>query len=234
MRLINSEVRFLRRANGSVEDRGYEQQRYLFHDDGTLALNALSFASDRNLVRDVVVNLDANQRPIDSYVRIHHGTRVEGAGWYRFEDGAVTADLWNTRKGVTRERVEASGRIRAFITHPIACDVLTAAAFDRCSADRVQHVRDVFMSSSDPFGAVGPEIARVDLEIEYVGVESIETAAGVFETDHWRILPGAERTGHAHPGEDLWALRDTFIFIRAEVSAIGFEYQLVSFNERQV
>jgi hypothetical protein len=231
MRLINSEVRFLRHAAGATVERGYEQQRYLFHDDGTLSLSALSFATDRGLVREVVLNLDAAHRPLDCYVHIHHRDRVEGTGWFRFGENGVTADLWNVRTGHARDSAATLGPVKAFVAHPIASDVMLAAAFDRHSHDRVQELRDVFMSSSDHFGAVGPEIARVALDMEYVGVETREAAGRSFETDHWRILPGNDRTGHTHPGEDLWSIRDTFIFVHAEIAAIGYEYRLVSFHE---
>ena len=108
------------------------------------------------------------------------------------------------------------------------------AAFDRTSPDKIQLLDNVLLSSPHHFGATGPELAPVKLEVEYLGVETRHTACGDFETDHWRILPGNDRTGHTHPGEDLWALKDTFVFVEAAIGSVGYRYELASFEDVSV
>jgi len=231
MRIINSQVQFMNRSSATEVQRGFEQQCYVLRDDGTMTVNATSIASDKGVERNVIVNLTSALLPLDAYVRIHRGDYVEGCGWFRFSDRSVEADLWNSRLGLTRESVETHGKINGFSGHPIACDILLVAGFDRELGGR-QHLQDLFLSSSDHFGAIGPEISPVELEIEYVGVETRETKCGVFETDHWRILPGNTQTGHTHPGEDMWSLKGTLVFIEAAVPDFGNVYELTRFDDQ--
>jgi len=230
MRVITSEVEFMSKG-ASHARRGFEYQRYVCLPDGSTTLSVTSIALDKSIFREVVINLNDKMRPLDSYVRIHHGTRLEGNGWFQFGKKAVTADIWNEKIGLWQDRAEADTGVRGFCAHPISCDLLLAASFDRASNDRVQLLDGIFMSSPHHFGATGPEIASVLLEMEYVGQERLTTKVGELETDHWRILPGNSRTGHTHPGEDLWALKDTFLFVHAEIESIGFEYRLTRFQD---
>lgn len=234
MRLIESEVRFFHQADHGERERGLELQRYLFRPDGTLTLTAFSMAANLGITRDVIVNLDSRWRPLDAYVRIHLGERVEGSGWFRFDEEGVSADLWNAATGLSHQHVLAREGAMAFSGHPIACDILLAMAFDRRADRPVQLCRNLFLSSAHHFGATGPEIAPATLAIEHVGVDRIETAAGRRDADHWRILGGNERTGHTHPGEEMWSLKDTPIFLAAAIPALGYDYRLVRFEEREV
>ncbi len=229
MRIINNEVTFTRTVDGIAQQRGYEQQRYIFHDDGTITLNALSMAFDRSIVRDVILNMDSAYRPLDSYVRIHRRDRLEGSGWFRFDETGVQADILNVAKGLVHESY-TQGRIGAFGAHPISCDVLMAAPYDRTSGEAIQTIPEI-MSSRDPFGAVGPEVAPITIGVEYVGVETQETAAGVFECDHWRLIPNPKPDGSRHPPEDMWAIRGSFVFVRSQIAAIGYDYRLTSHRE---
>ena len=233
MRIINSQVNFLNHSDAGEVQRGFENQIYVLRDDGTMTVNAVSIASDLGVERNVIVNLNSSQLPMDAYVRIHQEDRLEGCGWFRFEDKSVEADIWNSKSGLKRERVETDGIINGFSGHPIACDVLLAAGFDQ-KLGGCQHLKDLFLSSFHHFGATGPEIAPAELEIEYLGVEMRDTPCGTFETDHWRILPGNEKTGHTHPGEDIWSLRGTLIFVAAAVPDFGNRYELTRFEDRQL
>lgn len=234
MRIVNSEVSFFRTVDGKKQGRGYEQQRYVFQDDGTLTVNAFSVATDRDIVRDLILNYDVNMRPVDSYVRIHRRDRLEGSAWYRFGDEDVDADILNVDRGVVHDHLHLGGRVSAFEAHSICCDVLMAAGFDRASEARVQQLSHTVMSSADPFGAVGPHIAPVTIQIEYVGAEITTTPAGDFETDHWRLIPHKPDDGTDHPDMDLWSMRGSYVFARAEIAAIGYVYELTRHQEMRL
>lgn len=234
MRIVNSEVSFFRTVDGRREARGYEQQRYVFQDDGTLTVNAFSVATDRDIIRDLIVNYDADMRPVDSYVRIHRRDRLEGSAWFRFGHDAVDADILNVDRGVAHDHLHLGGRVSAFEAHSICCDVLMAAGFDRSAEARIQQLSHTVMSSADPFGAVGPHIAPVTLEIEYVGPETTQTPAGTFETDRWLLIPHKPDDGRAHPNMQLWSMRDTYVFARAEIAEIGYVYELTRYGEQQL
>lgn len=234
MRLINSTVEFIESQGGRAHNRGFEQQRYAFLADGSISLNAFSVATDKGLAREVTVHMDANWRPVDSYVRIHRNNRIEGYGWFRFDGGVVEAELWNHETGRHRQLLEYDSQHIAFGAHPICTDMLLAAAFDRTSGQKVQYLENIVMSSAHHFGAEGPEIAPVRLEIEYVGVEKIEAAGRSFTADHWRIISGNEKTGHGHPGEDFWTLHNSLVFVHARIDSIGFRYELSEYRETEV
>jgi len=231
MRIINSTVEFLRESDRGALKRGFEQQTYTLHDDNTITLNVVSVALDHGVTRNVVLNLDHHWQPTDSYVRYQVGDRVEGYGWFRFEPNRVVADIVGRDGKHRREQASLGNGKLAFAAHPIATDLTIVAAFDRHAKQQVQHLTNIVLSSSHPFGATGPEIAPVELEVEYLGTESLSLLNQTFDTDHWRILSGNDRTGHNHPGEDLWALRDSLVFIHAEIDTLGYSYNLRSFND---
>lgn len=232
MKIINSKVRFIHLVDGERTDRGYEQQRYVFHEDGTLTLNAFSIASDHGISRDVVINLDCHYRPIDSYVRIHAGSQLEGVGWYEFRQGGVDSEIWNARLGRRRDTCDIPGGVKVFSGHPIAFDSLFMTAFDRTKTESTQLIdTGLVLSSSHHFGATGPEIFQIKLELEYVGAETIQTPAGQFEADHWRIVSGSEKTGHTHPGEEIWTKKDSFIFLAGALPSVDYTYELTDYEE---
>ncbi|MFT7287052.1 MAG: hypothetical protein ACI87W_001161 [Halieaceae bacterium] len=231
MRIITSKVVFTDPTTIDDQPRGFEHQRYVFHDDETISLAVFSVAKDKGITRDVIINFDPFWRPIDSYVRIHLGSRLEGSGWFRFTEDAVSADIWNHTTGLDRQSVSVSPGAIAFGAHPIATDMVIAAAYDRGTKESIQLLPNVFLSSKHHFGATGPEIAPVRLQLEYLGRERISAAGSTFDTDRWRILEGNELTAHNHPGEVFWTLQDSFVFVRAEIPSTGYKYLLSQIDD---
>jgi len=233
MRIINSTVDFFCVSEPGKSQRGFEQQRYVVHDDESISLNVLSRAFDHGVTREATLNYDKHWRPIDSYVRFHLGDRVEGSAWFRFNDNHVVADIVDRDGKYRQETLDypAPSQRIAFCAHPIATDAALMSAFDPSLEYNTQHLENIYLSSGHHFGAVGPELAKAELEIEYLGTEKLNKAGRVFETDHWRVHSGNENTGHQHPGEDVWVLKDSFVFIHAEINKLGYSYELSSFEE---
>ncbi len=232
MEIIESQVAFYKTQEGRRTSRGFERQRYVLQDDGTTCLNVFSVASDLSINREVTINLDEHWLPIDSYVRIHHGERLEGAGWFRFDDGSIESQVQQPGEGLVQRQVKFDDGPAVFCAHPIATDALLAAGCSRQQQDAVQLLPQVFLSSPHHFGATGPELAHTQLEMSYLGVEDVTAAGTQFQADHFRIAAGNEKTGHTHPGEDIWTVKDTCIFLRAAIVALGYEYELTHFQRQ--
>ncbi|MEM7704078.1 MAG: hypothetical protein AAF358_00915 [Pseudomonadota bacterium] len=232
MQIVESRVAFYKTQEGQRISRGFERQRYVLQDDRSVCLNVFSVASDLKINREVTINLDERWLPMDSYVRIHHGDRLEGAGWFLFEQGSVKSQVQRPGEGLAEQQQRFDDGPAVFCAHPIATDALLTAGCSREEPGAVQLLPQVFLSSPHHFGATGPELAHTQLEMSYLGVEDV-TAAGInFEADHYRIAAGNETTGHTHPGEEIWTLKDTAIFLRAEIVALGYEYELTHYSRQ--
>lgn len=228
MEIIQSNVEFFKQQDGQRVARGFERQRYVLHDDQTVCLNVFSVASDLGITREVTLNLDGSWRPLDSYVRIHHGQRLEGSAWFRFSASQVTAKVQHYKEGASKQAMPVGKQGAVFCAHPIATDALIAAAYQRDDPTPTQLLPEVFLSSPHHFGATGPELAKTAIEMTYLGSEEIVAAGQTFDADHYQIMAGNQTTGHTHPGEDLWTLKDTFVFLKAEIAALGYVYELQS------
>ena len=170
----------------------------------------------------------ADSRPLEAFTRIQVDGRYEGSGWFRFEENRVRSETFNRTTGNASKVTPIDGRVGAFCAHPVSTDVMFVAAFDQVAKTQRQKLRNVFLNSPDPFGRTGPELAPTNSVMEYAGRETLQTAAGTFETDQYRLY---SKDADKDPIEHLWVLPDTCVFIQAKAGG-GFNttYDLVEFH----
>ncbi len=78
----------------------------------------------------------------------------------------------------------------------------------------------VFVPSPDHRGATPPQIAEVNIGLEYVGEETITVAAGTFACRHFSFVDdeGPGMGGKQHPHYDVWVTADDdAIFVQGGV-----------------
>ena len=90
------------------------------------------------------------------------------------------------------------------------------ANFDHSRPEKIQRVRDLYISSLEHDGSSGPLVLPIDFQLEYVGREKVQTKVGTFDTDHYRLLV-AGTFPQEHPTEEIWCLPGTCQFIKAYV-----------------
>lgn len=200
------------------------------HEDGLTTVRAQceilsGVVRKRSVIRDVVYSMDANHRPIDCFVRLQENGKYLGAGWFRFEGHTASGMLHNRDVGHIEQRLEVGGPIPSVGAHPLVCDMLHCLAFDPTRNERIQRSRGIVMTSRELDGCSGPQLTEMDMDIEYMGQETITVPAGTFETEHFRFpFPSGE-----YPEEHVWYVPADMLLVRVRVGpGMMSRYDLIS------
>jgi hypothetical protein len=200
------------------KERGREWFSFSRREDGQVTLRAYCEIDDGRVERDVVQSMTANFAPLDCFVRLHIGGKFSGTGWMRFTDTEAECEVYSTVLGRVQQRMALPMPAATLVSHPISSDALLMAKYDHSKSDRIQGYRGGMSTSQRLDGGSGPFLSASEREaqIEYVGPESITTAAGRFDTHHYRLLMDGRPDGK-HPSYDLWVTHPDYLLIRGEV-----------------
>ena len=223
------------------KERGREQFTITKHGDGRRTLRAHCEIDDPpNVMRDVVLTLDANWITRDAFVRLSVADRTLGSSWFRFEDRYAECEGLLADRGRISQRINYDQPGELFGTHPIQGDAMHLYSIDRSNGPCVKVFDRFLMSSLDHRGATGPELVwhEPGMRVEYVGEERITVAAGTFDALHFCYgergsdRPGSNETGE-HPPYEVWTTADgDFILLKAEVSGYMQTYYELTELER--
>jgi hypothetical protein len=200
------------------KERGREWFSFSRREDGQITLRAYCEIDDGRVERDVVQSMTPKFEPLDCFVRLHIGGKFSGSGWMRFTDTEAECEVFSTVLGRVQQRMRLPMPAATLVSHPISSDALLMSRFDHSKLDRIQGWRGGMSTSTRLDGGSGPFLSLSDREshIEYVGPESITTAAGRFDTHHYRLLMDARPDGK-HPSYDLWCTHPDYLLVRGEV-----------------
>lgn len=198
--------------------------------DGVRTLRALCEMDDFRLLRDVVTTVDADWRPIDSYVRLTMNERFVGGTWFAFDKDMAIAEGRTEAEGRFSQAFKLDEPPLRFGAHPLHGDSwdIIRARQERANGNKPQ-AGVAYSTSHMANGGSGPMLmpgkpGRVTRS--FVGREQTRTAAGVFNTEHvrWVFSPGDQIDIRAM-GEDaipcyqthVWPDQPTKIFELAEL-----------------
>ncbi len=201
------------------QERGRESFIITVHTDGKRTLRAHCEIDDPpTVLRDVVLSLDADNYPLDCFVRLTIDDRFEGSGWMRFSETHAETESFNVNDGRISQRLDLEQRTRWLASHPIAGDALAFSIFDLSNGPGKTFFPDMMVTSPDHRGATGPLLFKLGFGIEYLGDETITVPAGTFDAHHLRYVDTAGQLPEEHPVYDVWCSADgDFIFLRGEV-----------------
>ncbi len=215
------------------QERGREYFSLTHQADDVLVMHAHCEIDDApNVIRDVVLAMDQNARPLDCSVRISVGDKFEGTGWFRFTDEYVECESYNQKDGRIRQKIEIDAPVKWLQAHPIVGDALVMKLYDLSKGPGKQFFPDLMLTSPDHRGATGPEIFQTGFGIAYVGEETITVGAGTFLARHFQIVDTAGNLPEEHPPYNLWCTADEeYLFLRAGVDGyMQTHYELVELN----
>jgi hypothetical protein len=224
-RCITGTIHFVAQRDGRPFVRGREWVRYDYAPDGTIDVQAVSTSDDPSVRRTVCYKLARDYRPREAFVRIEADGTHEGSGWFRFSPGRADWHAFNVRDGSSSGSMPIRGEVGGFCAHPVSTDALLCAAYDRTGASTRQTLENVYSSSPDPYGRVGPRLTPESIVLQYAGRESLDTPAGPLSADRY-VLSRAEAPDVAL--QHLWCLADTSVFLRSRAAGTyGTTYELV-------
>jgi hypothetical protein len=229
----------IRYTSAKPERLGQERGREYFiltdQADGVRTVHAHCEIDDApNVVRDVVLALDAAGRPIDCSVRITVGDQYEGTGLFRFAEGHAECEAFNRRAGRTSQRIETPERVRALGAHPIVGDALILRLYDLADGPGKRFFPNLMLTSPDHRGATGPMLYALGFGIEYVGPERVTVGAGQFDALHFRYVDTAGQLPEEHPPYDVWCTADgNYLYLKGGVGGyMQTRYELVELTGR--
>jgi hypothetical protein len=188
--------------------------------DGVRTLRAQCEMDDDQVLRDVVYTVGADWRPIDCFVRLMVHGKTMGHALFMFHDDRAETEGWNTIDQRLSTVTPLAHRPPVFGSHPVSVDGWQTAAYDHGNPDRIQQVRGGTNSSPLPNGASGPSLSIVDKAIEFVGAEELQVPAGVFKTNHYRILLKDK------PPLEVWVEPEDRLFVRLSWTHLNSRYDL--------
>lgn len=213
-----------------IGEEGREYFTITIQPDGGRTLRAHCEMDNDGLIRDVVYTLGPGFVPEECFVHLTMNEKFYGSALFRFFDDRTECHGLSATDGPVDQVVPSNGRTPSFGAHPICCDTWHAKKGDlmRGAASTVL-VPNIAMSSPLPNGGSGPALSFVDLDVTFVGTETIRTAAGTFDCKHFRNL--GRRPGKPRPPVEIWAWSDDFIPVRARWELLHQTYELVEFAE---
>ena len=223
-------------------ERGREQFAITVHQDGRRTLQAHSEIDDApNVMRDVVLSVDADWKPSDCFVRLCVDDKFVGSSWYRFTAGEALCEGFTVAEGRLSQRFALSQPMVAFGTHPIQGDAWLTNIVDVSAGRSRKAYPNIMMCSLDHRGATGPMLmphAGGGVKLSYIAKERVTVVAGTFDALHFVFSetddPNALTRNEPgkHPQYDLWCTADgDYVFLKANVTGYMMtRYELVEYR----
>lgn len=208
------------------KEMGREWFAVTIQPDGTRTLRAQCEMDDDRLLRDVVLTVDAQWRPVDAFLRLTMAEQTVGSSWFSFENDAAAAEGWMAAGGRFAQRFDLAKPCEFFGTHALHCDAWVAGRLRQHHGP--ESFRFVtFASSVLANGGSGPELIEVPRDFATVtdmGFESIECPAGRFDSHHVRIdVAGVDHF-------DVWSGGEDCLPVRLTSDVLGQTYELVEID----
>lgn len=233
-RTVRGRIRYTSKKPEMMDhERGREWFAFTHHGDGTMTLRAQCEIEEPEptVLRDIIYSLDARGRPADMHVRLTVGDTFMGSGWLRMSDDLIECESYGPSIGRLSQRVETNGPYDGCGTHPIVGDGYITRCMDVSKGPHRRRIR-VFVPSPDHRGATPPMVAEVNIDLEYLGDETVTVAAGTFDCRKFRFIDEGTMGGKQHPTYDMWVTADDdAIFVQGGVGGyMATWYELVELS----
>lgn len=212
-RTVSGTIRYSSMKPGREgHERGREWFTFTHHTDGSVIMRARCEIEepDPTVLRDIVCHIGPDRKPRNLLVHLTLGDAFLGSGWMHYDQSAdqIRCESFGPSIGRNSETREA-GAFDAFGTHPVAGDGFTTRLLDTSQGPHRRRLR-FFLPSPDHRGATPPQIAEVEMVMEYVGEEEKTVAAGTFHCRHYRYVDDSAEGmgGVTHPDFDMWVTAD--------------------------
>ncbi|NKB42896.1 MAG: hypothetical protein GKS03_01335 [Alphaproteobacteria bacterium] len=171
---------------------------------------------DANQARMTVHRIDADLRPIESYQTMWDAEGWLSSGVYSVVENTVTAVVTG-RRGRATQTLEVPDRF-SLVPHPLATDGLhfwyVAAPVGETVEGTVYNIRKKDELTGASLGVVHA------VELTYLGIEEMTTAAGTFETKHFNMGGNS----------DFWVDARDGILVRLSYGPEGTRYDLTAYE----
>ena len=194
------------------QERGREWFNFSHHADGSVIMSAQCEIEepDPTVLRNITCHIGPDRKPQNLLVHLTLGDEFLGSGWMRYDQTGdqITCESFGPSIGRNSESREA-GEFDAFGTHPVVGDGFTTRLMDVSQGPHRRRLK-FYLPSPDHRGATPPQIAYLEMTMEYVGEEERTVEAGTFQCRRYRYVDDSEEGmgGTKHPDFDMWVTAD--------------------------
>ncbi len=237
-RTISGKILYTSRKPGREgEERGREEFTWTLHSDGKRTLRARCEIDEPapTVHRDITYSLDANDRPMDCFVRLVIGDEFMGAGLFIIHEDRVECESYGPSIGRISQTMPIDAPFDGFGTHPIVADAYITRKMDRSKGPHKRKF-PCFLPSPDHRGATPPLISKSEINLAFVGQETVTVPAGTFDCYKYEFSDEDASMisigGEAHPPYQVWVTADDdSIFVQGGVGGyMQTWYELVELN----
>lgn len=193
--------------------------------NGARMLRAQCEMDERQLIRDVFLEVREDWTPVEAFVRLTVDGARRGSAWYRFDQHLAECVSDTLADGRTTQRFTTPEPIQAFGTHSLHNDAWTVGRLRTWQGPVETLPLVTFTTSATPDGSTGPGLIAYgagDSVISDHGEHTLETALGSILTRHIRIaVPGVDDF-------DVWAAGEDCVPVRLRSDGLAQSYELVA------
>ncbi|MFN2098516.1 hypothetical protein [Altererythrobacter sp. MF3-039] len=212
-RNVRGQIRYTSMKEGMEgQERGREWFNFTHHADGSVIMSAQCEIEepDPTVLRNIICHIGPDRKPQNLLVHLTLGDEFLGSGWMRYDQAndQITCESFGPSIGRNSETRDA-GEFDAFGTHPVVGDGFSTRLMDTSQGPHKRKLR-FFLPSPDHRGATPPQIAEVEMTMEYVGEEEKTVEAGTFQCRRYRYVDDSDEGmgGVTHPDFDMWVTAD--------------------------
>lgn len=230
-RTVRGRIRYTSKKPEMMDrERGREWFAFTHHADGAATMRAQCEIEEPEptVLRDVILSLGPDGRCRNLHVHLVVGDRPMGSGWFDVADGVVACESSGPTIGRLSQRVPIAEPFDGFGTHPIAGDGYLTKCMDVGRGPHRRTIR-VHVPSPDHRGATPPMVGTVEIDLEYLGDETVTVAAGTFACRRFAFIDTMAMGGRQHPHYELWVTADAdSVFVQGGVGGyMATWYELV-------
>ncbi|MFK7829048.1 MAG: hypothetical protein AB8B57_04640 [Congregibacter sp.] len=192
-----------------------------FHKGGT-TFRAFCEMGSIDLLRDVTMAFTHNWQPIDGFCRITQAGRVVANNWFLFESEKVSVESTLLDTGKIKQQFCNIKPFKYLGLHPLQGDALITTQVNKSSPGQYIRIKGITNSLSEN-GDNGLTAMPVDIDVAYLGNESLTVAAGRFNARKYAL-----RWQPDWPPAYVWVKEEDAVFLKMTWEKIDNWYELTS------
>lgn len=207
-------------VDATKEYRGEEDWRLTVHPNGSRTIRMTNPIAATKILRDVVLQVDKNYRPVNVFISHWEGGVQRGIGFY-YVDGPRMNAVVSAPNGVLQQSVAVPERF-SIGSRPQGPFAWHAAHYDFEKRGLQRYTSYVMDRVGTSIGSILGKVHSNDIEL--LGEPKLTVGAGTFDTWHFRITKELE----------LWVDKKDYItvlLISTEVTPT-LRYELVELKEK--
>ncbi|MEM7281911.1 MAG: hypothetical protein AAF438_09820, partial [Pseudomonadota bacterium] len=196
------------------------------HADGTRRLRSRCEMQEDDLLRDVFLCVDTHWRPVVAHVNLMVSGQFVGSSHYVFSEDIARIQSYTVRDGYHVQKTKLDRPPPSFGSHAVQNDAWFYAAFDQIRmGTHPGFLESVPITSKLPNGGDGPGIQFSRQQHRYVGDETIEVAAGQFETRHYEFI------FDQWPSIHYWISGEDYLLVKCRWDHLKQTYELTQLDK---